>query len=285
MSVPEPGVCYNREVRAVSPPRPPTDPPIVSHDPGRVPAARALSDAALRYGWRFILCGVQGTPKAKDPWAPAGRHEYRDLDGAREHFRRGFNVGLVGHNLAVLDWDVESKREALFDFLGPLPLTVETGSGKPHTYVAPDPTLPATIWVNGEAAGQVRRLPTEYVVCPPSVHPNGRPYRLLLDEVVLEPLPPAWRSYLAEAQPAHDRPGFPFDPPASISKGERHRTFFRWTRSWKAAGHSLPETLDLLKQVNEGITHPPLDEYDLERFVTRCFNQPDRPGFGTEAEL
>jgi hypothetical protein len=242
--------------------------------------ARPISDAALRYGWQFVLCKAQGSPKAKDPWTPEGHHEYRDLDGARQHFARGFNVGLVGRNLTVLDWDDGKTRLVLFEALGPLPLTVETGSGKFHTYVASDPSLPGTIWSpSGTAAGQVRRLPTEYVVCPPSVHPNGKPYRCLLGGIDLAPLPELWRRYLLAAQPAHDR-GEGFTPPDSISEGERHRTFFRWTRSLKLQCYTLDQVLDILKLVNEAITHPPLDERHLANFVTRCYDQPDRPGFG-----
>jgi hypothetical protein len=173
----------------------------------------------------------------------------------------------------------------MFETLGPLPLTVRTGSGKFHTYVAADETLPAKIWCGGEAAGDVRRLPSEYVVCPPSVHPCGEPYACLVDRIELEPLPAVWRAYLTEVQPAHDRQGEGFEWPDRISKGERHRTFFRWTRSLKASGHSLDDTIQLLKHANECICSEPLEEWHLVREIERAWSKPDRPDFMVEEGL
>jgi hypothetical protein len=241
----------------------------------------SISSAALRYGWRFVLL----KPKSKAPLTPEGHHVYTDVAGAREHLAAGGNLGLCGHNLTVLDWDDDAARVALFDALGPLPPTVLTGSGKYHSYVAGDPTLPGVIRMpDGTHVGEIRRRPTEYVVCPPSVHPDtGRRYELLI-EPELGPLPAPWVRYLRAAASASrdacDGTGF-VEPAATdrITAPGRHRLFFRWTRSWKAQGIPLDNILDVLLAANRKICDPPIPDADLAGYIRRCYHQPDAPAF------
>lgn len=223
-------------------------------------------------------------PRSKHPVSRGGHHAITsDPNEVHSHLSRGGNVGRTGAGQATLDWDDEQKREALFDRLGPLPLHVRTGSGKHHTYLAADPTLPATIYLEGDVVGQVKRLPSEYVVSPPSIHPSGGRYEwLIASPFALAPLPDNWRSYLEtadrEANPS-GVPGDPFEIPDAIRAGARHRTFFRWARSWKAQRFTLNEALEIILMANSRITHPPFPEGELRRYVTRCWNQTDREEF------
>lgn len=243
-----------------------------------------IADAATRYGWRFVLC----SPGLKDPHLEPGRwrHEYRNLAGAAAWVKAGGNIGLTGSNVAILDWDDAAGREMLFAELGPLPLTVRTARGKRHSYVAADPTLPGKIrLLDGRLIGEIRRKPTEYCVCPPSRFQGGR-YECLVDRIELAPLPAPWRQhFMAQPQDAAER-GEPFTVPERIDAGgngrvgtSRHEVFFRWTRSWKASGFTLQETLDVILLANQLITHPPLDEDHLRREVERAYNRDDRPEF------
>jgi hypothetical protein len=241
-----------------------------------------IADAALRYGWRFVLCGRD----VKDPWTPEGRHEYRDLSGAAEHVRRGFNIGLTGTNVSILDWDDAEGRELLFHVLGPLPLTVQTARGKHHTYVQSDRTLPGVIrLLDGRLVGEIRRLPSEYVVCPPSTFQGGT-YRCLLDRIDIEPLPETWRDHLRLQPQTSSERGEPFEVPERIDAGgngrpglSRHDVFFRWTRSWKAQGFTYEMTLETILLANRTITFPPLDDEHLRREVQRAWDRADRPEF------
>jgi hypothetical protein len=172
--------------------------------------------------------------------------------------------------------------------LGPLPLTVETARGKHHSYVQGDVSLPGKIRLfDGLLVGEIRRKPTEYVVCPPSTFQGGR-YECLVDRIELAPLPEPWREYLRTQPKDAGERGEPFSMPDRIDAGgdghvgtSRHETFFRWTRSWKASGFTIDEVLAVLLEANRCITHPPLEEDHLTRYIARCFNQEDRPQWRT----
>lgn len=224
-------------------------------------------------------------PKSK---APSGRRHQTTDDPAvvKAHLARGGNVGRTGAAQATLDFDDVAAMRQMLEALGPLPLHVETGSGKFHSYVAPDRTLPAALWFKGRSIGQIKRLPSEYVVCPPSVHPNGQPYRWLIPPPHdLAVLPSSWREYV-ETQEHKVNPseggGERFmlleklaDGKAGpIVSGERHRTLWKLVRSMKARGYSKEEVLELLLLVNEELVQPPL--LDAEAYIRRGFDQRDR---------
>jgi hypothetical protein len=113
-------------------------------------------------------------------------------------------VGIVCGSvsgLVVLDFDPRNG-EGLAELAPRLPptLTVETGGGGRHCYfrLPPAPSVPKVpallpgLDVQGEGS---------YVVAPPSLHPNGRPYRWLpglgLNDVPPASLPPVVRHLLS----------------------------------------------------------------------------------------
>lgn len=159
-----------------------------------------LTLAAVRnHGFRAILL----QPRSKEPTARNGTHwSTTEAEEIRRHVEAGGNVGLYADPHVVLDFDFK-KGGCLADMvlaegLTPILPTVETGSGKWHVYLVASTNLPASIRWRGDVAGQILRLPTQYVVAPPSVHPDtGRPYVWLTDpSAPLPALPEDWTAFL-----------------------------------------------------------------------------------------
>jgi hypothetical protein len=157
-----------------------------------------LTLAAVR---RHGYCCILLQPRSKEPIERDGHHHAtRDRSAILSHLNNGGNLGIYTGTHVVLDFDKEATSMVMK--LGALPPTVETGSGKIHIYVAFAADLQAKLTWNSEKLGEVKRLPTEYTVTPPSVHPaTGRPYRWVADP--REPLPVLssdWLSHLAKAE-------------------------------------------------------------------------------------
>lgn len=223
----------------------------------------------------------------KSPDAPNGHHvKTTDPDVVRRHVKSGGNPARTGRFQATMDWDVEEARLALFAKLGPLPLHVRTGSGKFHSYMEADPTLPGSIrGLDGDVIGQIRRTSNEYVLCPPArvnSPTHTGPYTWLIPPPHdLQPLPDIWREHLktTEAEYGASGVGGRFEIPEEILEGNRHREIFRWTRSWKASRLTLDDAIEILRLANNSIIHPPLDDEELVRHVTRSWHQADRREF------
>lgn len=160
-----------------------------------------LTLAIRARGWRAILL----RPQSKKPLSRQAHWQVTaETRVIQDHVTAGGNVGLIGYRLMIVDFDVSEAMTEMFDKLGPLPLTVRTGSGKHHSYLAGDESLPAKIRWRGATVGEIQRHTGQYVVCPPSVHPDtGERYVWLSDPTEeLPSLPPAWREYLTRL-PAH----------------------------------------------------------------------------------
>ena len=184
-----------------------------------------LSSAIRTHGWRAILL----RPQSKRPLSRQAHWQVTtEIQVIEDHVRTGGNVGLIGHHLTIVDFDVPEAMTEMFEELGPLPITVRTGSGKYHSYLVGDESLPAKIrWpsLGGTIVGEIQRHPGQYVVCPPSVHPDtGERYVWASDpREELSSLPSAWREHLTRDQgnqgavPAHvtegDTRGQPADAP------------------------------------------------------------------------
>ncbi|MCX7629357.1 MAG: bifunctional DNA primase/polymerase [Geminicoccaceae bacterium] len=159
---------------------------------------------ALRYrerGWSVIPL----RPRDKRPllrWE-AFQHRRPEPEEIRAWFatRPDANLGVVTgtiSGLVVLDVDParggNESLAALEARFGPLPptLVVETGGGGRHLYFHHPGGLPCAV---GIRPGLDLRGEGGYVVAPPSIHPNGRPYRFLPgpEGELPEPAPlPGW---------------------------------------------------------------------------------------------
>jgi hypothetical protein len=135
--------------------------------------------------------------RGKLPVSRAGRH-YITTDPREIEQHRG-NVGVMAGRFVGLDFDNPEVMAEMMTALGPLTPTVQTGSGKYHCYLAkPDVDLPRYFFWKEKRGGEIARLESEYLVAPPSIHPEtGRPYRWLVDPRESFPaLPARWREHL-----------------------------------------------------------------------------------------
>ncbi len=146
----------------------------------------------ILHKWQVVLLGSRSKKPIGKTWQVT-----RDLPRISHHIAAGGNIGLhccQESGVAVLDFDDLSAASEMLEALGPLPVTVFTGSDKWHTYIKWEPGLPAKIKWREEIVGEIQRGPNQQVVMPPSIHPNGRPY-VWNDAEVIE-LPQDWREHL-----------------------------------------------------------------------------------------
>lgn len=161
--------------------------------------------------WRVVLLFPNSKlPAARkgDSWSVTG-----DRDRIVSHVRQGGNVGLragLSTNLVIHDIDNSIAYAELWDELGPLAdATVQTASGKLHTYTRWAPGIPAKLVTpDGEVVGEPRRGEMtlgqtennqQMGVCPPS-RIDGHSYRFLEGVDLTRPLPAiptAWMTYFA----------------------------------------------------------------------------------------
>lgn len=148
-------------------------------------ATNVLAIAAIAYakrGWRVLPC----KPREK---RPATAHGYKNATADRGELVRQWkqnpraNIGIAtGQISGIIVLDVDPRnggRESLAELErihGPLPKTarVETGGDGEHYYFALSAGVCAKSFVL--APGLDVKADAGYVLAPPSLHPNGKPY-------------------------------------------------------------------------------------------------------------
>ena len=199
-----------------------------------------------------------------------------------EHPEAGI-AGATGAPSGRVVLDVDAYRpgadEALSDLEakhGALPRTAEaiTGGGGRHlVFRSNGHRLPS---VNGKLGpGLDFKADGGYVVLPPSLHPNGRPYSWNLaahpSEVPEAPLP-EWIEHLVTAGAA--RPATGPDPAATeaIPEGRRNGTLASLAGTMRRRGMREPEIAAALLVVNAERCRPPIPEADV-RAVARSVSR------------
>jgi hypothetical protein len=173
---------------------------------------------------------VPAIPRTKKPLVSWKAFQTRRPDEAeiRAWYRARPDAGLIivcgrVSGIAVVDIDPRNGGDLRLagQFNGPL---AETGSGGWHVYLAADVTIPklpailAGVDLQGEGS---------YVLAPPTVHPNGTPYRWMPGRALGDvPLPavPAWLRRLIrqrEQRGGHHRPAGTTEP-IHLSPDVRH---------------------------------------------------------------
>jgi hypothetical protein len=183
-----------------------------------------LARSALWYarlGWHIFPL----RPRTKEPFGKLGLYNATcDTDQVIDWWQRWpeANIGLNCGASGILGLDLDAYKDA---YQGASLLTADehetvinlTGSGGSHLLYAMPEGVKYTNATGNLPAGIDVRGYGGYLVLPPSIHPNGTPYRWEIGygphEVPLLPLPHSLRSILDDAR-AHQRVAGPPDSEA-----------------------------------------------------------------------
>jgi hypothetical protein len=247
----------------------------------------SLADSALAYtrrGWRVLPC----RPRGKEPLTAHGVKDATcDLGAVEAWWHRwpAANIGVAtGHGLLVLDADGDEGEESLAALEarhGALELTAHSFTGKGrHVWFKCMRPVPSSVRRLGP--GLDVRSEGGYVIAPPSVHPNGRPYAWdvdhHLDEVSIAEAPP----WLLESLATPSAPNGSASPGEwrnllrdGVAEGQRNTALAR------VAGllfRHLPPcdawaSVELVKAWNDARCRPPLPEDELNRVLNSIANR------------
>src|SRR5215212_1860805 len=193
-------------------------------------------------------------------------------------------VGIVTgplSGLLVLDVDGERGEEKLKELGHPVTPMVRTPSGGLHLYFKhPGGDVRTGIRVAPEldvkAAGG-------YVVAPPSVGPNGRPYEWIISpDDAEEADPPEWIMRLLKRPPRRGAA-----PPVGkkIPPGSRNQELASIAGTMRRRGMEEPEILAALRTANELRCEPPLEAEEVEKIASSVARYaPARPAEPAESD-
>jgi hypothetical protein len=240
-----------------------------------VSATNPLLTAALEYATRGLPV-FPCRPRSKEP---ATDHGFKDATTDGGILQRRLLAAGADCNLAVatggwgfvLEDDGPGARDwlrAMEQTHGPLPNTwaVSTSPGRGHRYfrsAVPIPSVPKDrlapdVEIKGEGG---------YVVCPPSIHPDGHAYRFVIGPEQLDrpAEAPAW---LVELILAHQAARSNGQGPAAavgavIADGQRNQTLTSLAGTMRRRGMSEAAIIAALLEENAARCSPPLDEAEV----------------------
>ena len=224
-------------------------------------AARAEAAAYRRRG----LCPIPTKHNSKEPslkeLAP-----YLTRPATKEEFGSWSwpGVGVVTGPLSgvlVLDVDGPEGEAELKKHGHPVTPMVRTAGGGLHLYFKhPDKDIRTGIRV---APGLDVKASGGYVVAPPSIGPNGKPYEWIVSLEDAEPAdPPEWLLKLLE------RPRFGAAPVGDrIPPGERNKELASIAGTMRRRGMGEAEILAALTVANERRCDPPLQEEEVRKIA------------------
>lgn len=244
-----------------------------------------LQKAALTYiqpnGYRPPLNIFPLVPRRKEPLISAenGGHGYKDATSDKQTVKGWWtqapraNIGLWTNGIIVLDIDRHNPAEDGFESLrelekehGELPETwiALTPTGGEHFYFScDDPRLTVGAKIR---PGVDWRGCGGYVLLPPSIHPNGKPYEWDAghqpNETPLAPLP-EWLHEMLLASKVDDSKTDAELPP-TLGEGQRNELLFKTACSLRAKGLTERELFAAIEAVNRERCVPPLSEREVK---------------------
>ncbi len=175
-------------------------------------------------------------------------------------------VGIVTgpvSGILVLDVDGPEGEAELKKYGHPITPMVRTSSGGLHLYFRhPDVDVRTGIRV---APGLDVKATGGYVVAPPSIGPNDKPYEWLVSLDDAEPAdPPEWLMQLLERPERNGTAGPVGD---RIPPGQRNKELTSLAGSMRRRGMGAAEILAALEVTNERRCEPPLETAELEKIA------------------
>ena len=239
-------------------------------------AAGDLLAAALSYAERgWPVFPVNGK-------APLTRHGFRDATRDPAQIRAWWTAhpaagvaAATGEVSGLLVVDVDAQKgggrtwKELCSRRGKVPETLATltGGGGSHLLFRFPGDVPSS---TGKLADHVDvKAAGGYIVLPPSVHPNGRPYKWMNRAEPADP--PEWLVELARGRRNGVAPK-PVDE--VIPEGRRRDAMLTVAGKLKRAGLSGDEILPTLRKLNERC-RPPLDDDEIRSVALNSTIHPD----------
>ena len=236
--------------------------------------------AALSYK-KLGLAVVAVMSRGKRPTMPGWQHDPLETTAdviAQYRDNPDDNVGLLmGSGLVCIDLDVDKDKgrdgiatlDAWEKVNGKLPETVceLTGRGGRHLIYRTDrPIRPST----GGASGVDIRGDGSYIVVDPSVHPNGNRYSWVRSPEnceIAEADDNVYAFVESVQQKKTTMTHSPVSSDSAIHEGERNDRLFRLACSMQAKGLADDEIEREIRQQNESLCDPPLDDTEVETII------------------
>jgi len=163
-------------------------PPIQLQNPIPVQLQNPKFRFVLLGKWDDVIQQENGKPiyKGKVPFEKDWQNKGYTFDDPKllAHIKKGLNYGIIGGygNLRIIDCDNKEFAEYLLKKLPESTLTVMTGSGGVHYYILSDYN---SNHVFKNEVGEFRAMKYQ-VVCPPSIHPCGKEYKVVNSSPIIE---------------------------------------------------------------------------------------------------
>ena len=228
-------------------------------------------------------------PREKRPATVNGLNDWTDdpesvraIWGKEPDFNVGIVCGTPSHGLLVFDFDIDEDKDkdgmaslsAWERANAALPATAiaETGSGGMH-YLYRTDRAGVRPSVNHELGVDVR-CDGSYIVAPPSIHPNGRPYAWQ-DDPADTPIATAngtvydFLDHVQRngGQDETRKANGKFKLPDVIGEGQRNDTLFRYAAHLRAIGRSDEEIMSSVAGANALRCDPPMSTADVRQIV------------------
>ncbi len=250
-------------------------------------AGSELMEAALAYA----RMGIAVFPLTKQGKVPAivggfkkattGKEQIEALWSIKPELNIGIATGSPSGGLVVIDLDVDDMagKDGLATLRaweavnGELPETasVVTGSGGLHLYYLCEE--PVGCSVDADLGVDVRG-DGGYVVAPPSIHPNGRPYEFeeYLEDVPIARADERVMRFIRHVQGDARGRAARFRLPDSIGSGRRNDTLYRLACSMVSRGDDDDVIAAYVGAVNNDRCKPPLRPDEVERIVASALS-------------
>lgn len=187
-----------------------------------------------------------------------------------------FNIGVaMGHGIIAIDLDTPKTdgepngEDSLMLYAaqrgGEIPLTwaFQTGRGGKQLLFRTGAPIGNFVGIlpNVDVRGN-----GGYSMFPPSIHPNGNPYKWLEGQnpSAMPDGPADLPDFLLNMLTEKKTTSTSFELPEKIKQGERNSTLFKMASSLRAQEYTEPEILATLTAVNANRCNPPLPDKELE---------------------
>lgn len=203
----------------------------------------------------------------KNPLDPAWQNPGMMYDSTeiQSHIQSGGNVGIIGGygRLRLLDIDKPELAEQISKVLKTF--TVQSGKGGRHFYILSDYDQNHVL---GGGQGELRAN-MQFVLCPPSIHPNGTLYKVVNDVPIID-ITGEGLSQLLEPFFKLSKVDYNKILTGNAEIGERNDGFFRTACLMRFNRIKKEQAAKIIKEANSH-TQEPLSTTELNKIIENAY--------------